>query len=141
MLICFLNRLKKRPYLGRNRKEIRDQILAKQVQIKKNEIPEDWSMEAADFVNRLIQRKPNNRLGLNGPEEVKEHPWLKDFPWNKLLNREVEPPFLPSVINVYLICVHEFNSKTKTILIIRHKTLKVAKIQIILRLCNRMQYF
>lgn len=84
--------------MGRNRKEIRDQILAKQVQIKKSEIPEDWSMEAADFMNRMIQRKPNNRLGLNGPEEVKNHPWLKDFAWNKLLNREMEPPFMPNVI-------------------------------------------
>jgi serine/threonine protein kinase len=89
--------LSKRPYLGRNRKEIRDQILAKQVQIKKNEIPDDWSMEAADFINRMIQRKPNNRLGVNGPEEVKDHPWLKDFPWNKLLNKEIEPAFVPSV--------------------------------------------
>ena len=42
-----------RPYLGRSRKEIRDQILAKQVQIKKHEIPEGWSLEAADFVNRV----------------------------------------------------------------------------------------
>ncbi len=39
--------------MGKSRKEIRDQILAKQVQIKKNEIPEGWSLEAADFVNRV----------------------------------------------------------------------------------------
>jgi hypothetical protein len=39
--------------LGRNRKEIRDQILAKQVQIKRNEIPEGWSLESADFINRV----------------------------------------------------------------------------------------
>ena len=42
-----------RPYQGRSRKEIRDQILAKQVQIKKQEIPDGWSLEAADFVNRV----------------------------------------------------------------------------------------
>lgn len=70
-----------RPYQGRSRKEIRDQILAKQVQVKKHEIPDDWSLDAADFANRLIQRKPSNRLGFNGPEEVKNHPWLKNFPW------------------------------------------------------------
>jgi len=64
----------RRPYLGKSRKEIRDQILARQVQIKRNEIPEDWSVESADFINKLIQRKPTNRLGLNGPTEVKEHP-------------------------------------------------------------------
>lgn len=86
----------KRPYLGRNRKEIRDQILAKQVQVKRSEIPEGWSLEAADFINRLIQRKPVNRLGLDGPAEVKSHPWLKDFPWDKLNRKELEPPFLPN---------------------------------------------
>jgi len=86
----------KRPYLGKNRKEIRDQILAKQVQIKRNEIPEGWSLEAADFVNRLIQRKPMNRLGLEGPSEVKSHPWLQNFPWDKLYNKELIAPFIPN---------------------------------------------
>jgi len=86
----------RRPYHGRSRKEIRDQILAKQVQIKRNEVPDGWSLEAADFINRLIQRKPINRLGLNGPAEVKAHPWLRNYPWHKLLNKEIDPPFVPS---------------------------------------------
>jgi len=86
----------KRPYLGRNRKEIRDQILAKQVQIKRNDIPEGWSLEAADFVNRLIQRKPMNRLGLEGPAEVKNHPWFNNFPWDKLYNKELPAPYIPN---------------------------------------------
>jgi serine/threonine protein kinase len=72
--------------------------LAKQVQIKKTEIPDGWSLEAADFINRLIQRKPANRLGLNGPKEVKEHPWIKDFPWKKLIDKELESPYIPNVI-------------------------------------------
>jgi len=25
-------------------------------------------------------------LGLNGPEDVKNHPWLRHFPWDELLN-------------------------------------------------------
>lgn len=88
--------LGRRPYLGRSRKEIRDQILAKRVQIKKHEIPEGWSLEAADFINRLIERKPSNRLGINGPQEVKNHPWLRNFPWQKLYNKQLQAPFLPS---------------------------------------------
>jgi len=28
-------------------------IMSKQVQVKKNEIPEGWSVEGADFVNRV----------------------------------------------------------------------------------------
>ncbi len=45
--------LGRRPYLGRSRKEIRDAILAKQEQIKRQDIPEGWSLEAADFINRV----------------------------------------------------------------------------------------
>jgi len=44
----------RRPYVGKTRQQIKDQILAKQVQIKKYEIPKGWSVEAADFVNRLL---------------------------------------------------------------------------------------
>ena len=43
----------RRPYNGKSRKEIREEVLAKQVQIKKNEIPEGWTIEAADFINRV----------------------------------------------------------------------------------------
>jgi len=28
-----------------------------------------------------------NRLGINGPDEVKSHPWLRTFPWEKLANK------------------------------------------------------
>ena len=38
--------LGRRPYSGRNRKEIRYQILSKQVQFKPEEASEGWSSEA-----------------------------------------------------------------------------------------------
>ena len=47
---CMMGR---RPYLGRSRREIRDQILLKQVQIKPSRKPKGWSYEAMDFVNRV----------------------------------------------------------------------------------------
>ncbi|KAM3139999.1 hypothetical protein pb186bvf_007799 [Paramecium bursaria] len=90
---CMLGR---RPYLGRTRQEIREQIIAKQASIRRQEIPPNWSLEAADFANRLLQRKPAQRLGNNGPDEVKDHPWFKDFQWDKLLNKEMLAPFIPN---------------------------------------------
>lgn len=87
--------LGKRPYKGKDRKEIRDKVLKEQVQIKMAEIPEGWSIEAADFINKLIQRKPANRLGLNGPAEVKQHIWLTGVDWNNLLNQNETPGFFP----------------------------------------------
>lgn len=52
-IIVFECMLGRRPYVGKSRQEIRDQILAKQVQIKKTDVPEKWSLEAADFANRV----------------------------------------------------------------------------------------
>lgn len=85
----------KRPYVGSNRKEIRDHILSKQIQIRKNDVPSGWSLEAADFINKLIQRKPINRLGLNGPAEVKEHTWFKNYDWSALRDKKLSAPFVP----------------------------------------------
>ncbi|CAD8144574.1 unnamed protein product [Paramecium octaurelia] len=85
----------KRPYVGKSRQEIRDQVIAKQVQIKNSDIPAGWSLEAVDFANKLIQRKPANRLGVNGPEEVKTHQWFKDYCWDKLLDKQITAPYIP----------------------------------------------
>ena len=84
-----------RPYNGKNRKEIKEKIMAKQVQVKKDQIPNGWSTESADFINRLIQRKPINRLGLRGSIEVKEHLWFKDFDWKGLYLYRLKAPFVP----------------------------------------------
>ena len=85
----------KRPYVGKNRKEIKSKILTTQVQVKKGMVPQGWSVESADFINRLIQRKPANRLGLRGPTEVKEHLWFKDYDWKNLYCGKLISPFQP----------------------------------------------
>lgn len=42
-----------RPYVGKTRKEIKEQIMSRQVGVKISEIPEGWSEESADFINRV----------------------------------------------------------------------------------------
>lgn len=93
----------RRPYVGKSRREIREQILARQVMIKRYDVPEGWSIEAADFINKCLQRKPANRLGLNGNHEVKSHPWFNDFSWSELINRKMVAPFIPNVSVLSLI--------------------------------------
>ena len=84
-----------RPYIGKNRKEIKEKMMAKQVQVKPDQIPRGWSTNSADFINRLLQRKPINRLGLRGSIEVKEHLWFKDFDWKGLYLYKLKAPFVP----------------------------------------------
>ena len=47
--------------------------------IKKFQIPEGWSLESADFINRLLQHEKSNRLGILEIEEIFEHPWILKF--------------------------------------------------------------
>ena len=85
----------KRPYKGRSRKEIKEQIMAKQVEIKIGDIPIGWSEESADFFNKLLIRKPEYRLGSKGYKEIKEHIWIKYFNWKKLFEKKIVPSFIP----------------------------------------------
>ena len=85
-----------RPYLGRSRKEIREKIISSQAKIKKENLPDDWGADAAEFINSLLQRKPNQRLGYNNISEIKEHPWMKDINWELLYKKELKAHFLPS---------------------------------------------
>ena len=84
-----------RPYLGKSRKEIKEKVMAKQAIIHKEDINEGWSLEAADCINKLLQRKPAKRLGINGAIDVKKHIWFKNYPWNDLYNNKLISPFIP----------------------------------------------
>ena len=85
-----------RPYLGRSRKEIKQLILNKQAKIKKDEIPENWSLNAVDFINKLLIRKGDKRLGHSGIIELKTHPWMEDIDWELLSQKKIKPPFVPN---------------------------------------------
>jgi serum/glucocorticoid-regulated kinase 2 len=64
--------------------------------LKKADAPETWQLEAVDFINKLIARRPDCRLGINGAAELKTHVWLKEFDFKKLLKNEYKPLFVPS---------------------------------------------
>lgn len=55
--------------------------------------PEDMSPEARDFISKLLKINPDERLGTNGADEVKRHPFFAGINWDTLLTQE--PPFVP----------------------------------------------
>ena len=85
-----------RPYCGKNRKEIKEQMLSKAVIINEDILPSGWSKESADFINKLLERKDNKRLGYKeGAKELMKHHWLKYYPWDELKNKSLLAPFIP----------------------------------------------
>ena len=70
--------------------------MSKQVQITIDEMNvKEFSFEAGDFINRLLMRKPEIRLGSKGIDEIKSHPWFEGFMWNELYYKNLIAPFVP----------------------------------------------
>ena len=88
--------LGKRPYYGKNRQEIKEQMLTKEAIIKEENIPKGWSTDSVDFINQLLKRKIGERIGSKeGAKELMKHPWLKYYPWEELIKKNLSSPFVP----------------------------------------------
>jgi serum/glucocorticoid-regulated kinase 2 len=54
--------------------------------------------EARSILTSLLDRDPTRRLGVNGADEIKKHPFfVKHIDFKKLLQKKIQPPFKPSV--------------------------------------------
>ncbi|KAJ3780632.1 kinase-like domain-containing protein [Lentinula aff. detonsa] len=63
--------------------------------------PPDIPSEARSVMTCLLQRDPAKRLGANGGEEIKRHPFFaKYIDWERLIKKGYPPPFKPSVESV-----------------------------------------
>lgn len=55
----------------------------------------ELSPEARDFMERLMCSDSAKRLGANGADEVKQHPFLQPVDWANLMQKEAA--FVPQV--------------------------------------------
>ncbi|KAG2004635.1 AGC/Akt protein kinase [Coprinopsis cinerea AmutBmut pab1-1] len=84
------------PFYDENVNTMYQRILSDPLQF-----PPDISPEARSVMTGLLQRNPAHRLGANGGEEIKRHPFFaKYIDWNLLMAKKIQPPFKPSVESV-----------------------------------------
>ena len=52
-----------------------------------------------DLISQLLSINPKKRLGYgeSDAKQIKEHQFFNDADWNKYLNKEIEPPFVPDL--------------------------------------------
>ena len=86
-VILYQLMLKSKPYSAKDRISYKTQVEKYQVILKKKDTPEDFDLECTDLINKLLARRPESRLGLNGAPELKSHVWFKDFNWRDLTTR------------------------------------------------------
>jgi serine/threonine protein kinase len=59
-------------------------------------IPDNLSLDAVDFLSKLLVKNPEKRLGggNDDAEELKKHPFLKGINWSDLAQRKIWAPFV-----------------------------------------------
>ena len=67
------------------------------IYLRKTYIPDKVGKDAKDLIEKLFVNNPKKRLGYKSANEVKNHPFFKDIDFNKVLNKEYKPPFVPKL--------------------------------------------
>lgn len=56
--------------------------------------PPFFTDDAKDFIGKLLVKKPSSRLGVNDPNQAKQHKWFEGFSFEKLIKRQLAPPIV-----------------------------------------------
>ena len=61
--------------------------------------PSFFHADVIDLLRRLITADLSSRLGnlLNGPSDIRNHPWFSEVVWEKLLVKDIETPYEPPI--------------------------------------------
>jgi serum/glucocorticoid-regulated kinase 2 len=81
------------PFYDENTNEMYRKILSDPLRF-----PDEVGPEARSLLTKLLDRDPSRRLGVNGAQEIKDHPFFaRHIDFKKLLQKKIPPPFKPSV--------------------------------------------
>lgn len=61
--------------------------------------PSFFQPDVVDLLSRLITADLSSRLGnlVNGPADIRDHPWFSEVVWTKLLAKDIETPYEPPI--------------------------------------------
>ncbi|KAL6616901.1 hypothetical protein LY90DRAFT_189999 [Neocallimastix californiae] len=82
------------PFKGDDEEEIFEAILEDDILY-----PINMSKDSVSLLQKLLTKDPNKRLGSgpNDAEDIKKHAYFKHVKWDKILNKEISPPYKPKI--------------------------------------------
>ncbi|QLG72874.1 hypothetical protein HG535_0D05830 [Zygotorulaspora mrakii] len=87
------------PFHASSPEDVFKKILAREIQWPSYSNPEEQeafeNSLAKDLLSKLLVIDPSERLGSNGAQEIKDHPYFADVDWNRVYDEEAS--FVPSI--------------------------------------------
>jgi len=80
------------PFSNKVRKQLYTDILQ-----TKYVMPTHFSEKAKDLLSKLLVKNPSKRLGFNGSDEIKAHPFFEDINWEEVELLKLKPPIVPTL--------------------------------------------
>jgi len=84
------------PHYSQNRQEMYYRIVNEEIYI-----PDYLSRNATDLLAKLLNHNQMERLGKNGFNEIKLHPFFNGINWDDILAKKIKPPFTLSLSQSY----------------------------------------
>jgi len=78
------------PFYDTNMEIMYEKIMTAELVFPRHFLPETRSL-----LQGMLNRDVKKRLGYNGAEELRAHPFFADLDWDKVMRREIKPMFKP----------------------------------------------
>jgi len=102
----------KRPFDGRSSEKLTSSIVSAKLKMPTN-VDEICSPEGQQLLLSLLDRNPKTRMACQSRErglaEFQKHPWFASLDWDKLLAKELPPPFVPDIKRANFDVSHELD--------------------------------
>lgn len=82
------------PFYSKDKQKMLEDRLKKPIVMR-----DYFTPEAVDLLNGLMAINPKVRLGRNGAQEIKSHPFFKELDWDALYAKKIPMPFRPEVLD------------------------------------------